>query len=168
MIFSEQTVYDIMLLGFLMLGIVGTILPLIPGPSLIVVGAFVHGLITNFIPLSLLDIALLAFLASLAWIGQYILAGLGAKSFGGSKAGMVGAIIGLVLGLILPIPGSTLFGMILGTFVGAIAGELFVDNDEGRAVKAGIGAVIGICISFVFEISITTIMVIFVVVNIIS
>ncbi|MEN8140201.1 MAG: DUF456 domain-containing protein [Thermodesulfobacteriota bacterium] len=162
------TIYDVMLLAFLALGILGTMLPVIPGPALIVVGALLYGLFTDFLPISLVDIAILAVLALVAVGGQYLLTMLGAKSFGASGAGMVGAVIGLFLGLVLPIPGSAIFGMLLGTFVGAVGGELWRDRQKEKVLKAGLGAVLGTVVSFIFEMAVTAAMVIFVVVELVT
>ena len=71
---------------------------------------------------------------------DYFIPAIGAKHFGGTKAGMIGTTIGLILGLLSPIPG----GIILGLFIGAFIGELIKDrNDSKKALKAAFGSFIG-------------------------
>lgn len=78
---------DILLIIFLAMGIIGTFLPVLPGPSIIVAGALLHGLLTSFQPLSILHILVLIIFALAAWGSQYLLTALGARHFGGSKRG---------------------------------------------------------------------------------
>ena len=68
----------------------------------------------------------------------------GTKVMGGSKAGVWGSTIGLVAGLFL---GP--WGIVLGPFVGAVAGEILANRSEngmslGQALKAGTGSFVGL------------------------
>jgi uncharacterized protein YqgC (DUF456 family) len=74
------------------------------------------------------------------YVLDYIIPALGAKKFGGSRAGMLGTTIGLMVGIIAPIP----FGILIGPFAGAFIGETVFNKTEGPAAfKAAIGSFIG-------------------------
>ena len=139
---------DLILIFFVVTGIFGTLFPAMPGSTLIVAGALVHGLATDFSPLSMKLIIILASLSLLAWIGQYAITGAGSKRFGSTKYGAFGAIGGAFLGLILPIPG----GIFVGAFAGAVICEIiFAVKTTDQALQAGIGAVLGTVVGTLFE-----------------
>ncbi|MEN8257498.1 MAG: DUF456 domain-containing protein [Thermodesulfobacteriota bacterium] len=139
---------DLLLVIFLVMGIIGTFLPILPGPSIIVVGALIHGLLTDFQPLTLLHIMILTLFALAAWGSQYLLTILGARHFGGSQKGIWGATIGLIIGFFIPIAG----GIFIGAFAGGLLCELYFEQKELReAAKSGAGAVVGILASFALE-----------------
>lgn len=80
------------------------------------------------------------FIALAIFILDYLIPGIGAKRFGGSKKGATGATLGLIIGLIVPIP----LGFVIGAFVGALIGELIHDpKDLKRALKSAFGSFIG-------------------------
>ncbi len=147
---------DLLLTIFLVMGIFGTFLPVLPGPSIIVAGACIHGVLTDFQPLTMVHILVLILFALAAWGSQYLFTALGARHFGGSKKGIIGATIGLVAGFFIPIAG----GMLIGAFIGGLACELYFEQKELRAAaKSGAGAVVGIISSFALELMISVAMV---------
>jgi uncharacterized protein YqgC (DUF456 family) len=147
---------DLLLIIFLVLGIFGTFLPVLPGPSIIVAGALLHGLLTGFQPLGIGHILVLTLFALAAWGSQYLLTALGARHFGGSKKGIWGATIGLLIGFFLPLAG----GMLIGAFLGGLVAEIYFEQKELRAAAtSGAGAVTGIIASFALELLISGAMV---------
>ena len=134
---------DILLLaiGFacMILGIVGSFLPVLPGPGLSLLG-LVLLYFTEAIPMNywILGIALLV--TVVISILDYVIPARGTKRYGGSSYGIWGTNIGLVVGLLAPIP----LGFIIGPFVGAFIGELIYNSkDHSRAFKAAVGSFIG-------------------------
>ena len=129
------------LLGSLLLivGIIGSILPVLPGP---ITGWF-GLLILHFseaIPINYQLLGITFFIAILIFFLDYIIPGLGAKKFGGSKKGATGATVGLIIGLIAPIP----LGFVIGAFLGALIGELIHNpKDLKRAIRSAFGSFIG-------------------------
>lgn len=123
---------------FIFLGIVGSFLPVLPGPLTSWVGLLVLHL-TDAIPMDKSFIIITLVIAILIWILDYIIPAIGTKRFGGTKSGMIGTTLGLIIGLIAPIPG----GIIIGPFVGALIGELLNNADSNTAVKAAFGSFIG-------------------------
>ncbi|MCS7063911.1 MAG: DUF456 domain-containing protein [Methylacidiphilales bacterium] len=116
-------------------GILGTLLPMIPGLGLIF---FVIAAVKLLQPDRIENILVVA--AAVAWIGLWVaefFAGmLGAKLFGGTRWGMLGALVGGIIGVFFfPI------GIIFGPMIGAIGGELLAGrNSLPESFKVGIGA----------------------------
>lgn len=131
----------LVILGFILclVGIIGSFLPVLPGPFTAWVGLVVL-YCTELLPFdwTLLGIALAVSL--IVWALDYIVPIWGAKRFGGTKYGMIGSSIGLLAGIIFFPP----FGIIIGPFVGAMIGELIKDaSDTSKALKAAFGSFIG-------------------------
>ena len=123
---------------FMFLGIVGSFLPILPGPLTSWVGLLILHL-TDAIPMNWTFLGITLFFAILVWLLDYVIPALGTKKFGGSRAGMIGTTIGLFVGLLSPIPG----GIIIGPFFGALIGELANKADSDTAIKAAFGSFLG-------------------------
>lgn len=123
---------------FIFLGIIGSFLPVLPGPLTSWLGLLVLHF-TDAIPMDKTFLIITLVIAILIWILDYIIPAMGTKRFGGSKYGMVGTTVGLIVGLIAPIPG----GIIIGPFIGALIGELINKNDTKTATRAAFGSFIG-------------------------
>jgi len=124
---------------FILLGIVGSFIPIIPGP----LTGWLGLLILSFAPSINLEKRFLLFYFCIAltiFILDNIIPILGAKKFGGGRGSTLGSAIGLIVGILFLGP----FGILLGPFFGAFLGELVVniDNKKG-AFGAAIGALIG-------------------------
>ncbi len=128
---------------FMILGIIGAFLPILPGPITGWVGLLILHL-TKVVPQDWTFLGITLGIAVLIYILDYIIPALGTKKFGGSKYGVYGTTIGLIIGLIFFPP----FGIIIGPFIGAFVGELMYDSkDSGRAFKAAVGSFIGFLFS---------------------
>lgn len=128
--------------GILMiLGIIGCVLPVIPGPPLSFVGLLLLHF-SNYAEFSFEFLLLMGAIAVIVTIMDYIVPVWGTKKFGGSKAGMWGAAIGLVLGLIFFPP----LGIIVGPFAGAVIGEALTGKDAANSFKAGLGSLMGLMV----------------------
>lgn len=123
---------------FMLLGIIGSFLPVLPGPIMGWIGLLIIHF-TDAIPMNTTFLAVTFIIAAAILILDYIIPAIGTKRFGGSKYGIIGTTIGLVVGLVSPIPG----GIIIGPFVGALVGELINKNDTKTAIKAAFGSFIG-------------------------
>ncbi len=123
---------------FMLLGILGSFLPVLPGPITSWIGLLIIHF-TDAIPMNVTFLIITFIIAAIIWVLDYVIPAIGTKRFGGSKYGMVGTTIGLIVGLLSPIPG----GIIIGPFVGALIGELINKNDSKTAVKAAFGSFIG-------------------------
>lgn len=137
---------------FIILGIIGSFLPVLPGPISSWVGLLIIHL-TDAVPINKSFLIITFAVALLVWLLDYIIPAIGTKRFGGTKAGIVGTSIGLVIGLIAPIPG----GIIIGPFVGAFIGELLNKADSKTALKAAFGSFIGFLTSTFIKFIVTLI-----------
>jgi uncharacterized protein YqgC (DUF456 family) len=147
-----------LILGFLFvcLGIVGSFLPILPGPLTSWIGLLLLQL-TKIIPVDWTFLGITLAIALLIWVLDYFIPAIGTKRFGGSRYGVYGTTIGLIIGLLSPIP----FGMLFGAFFGAFIGELLYDSkDTNRALKASFGAFVGFLASATIKFSIATVYVI--------
>ena len=122
---------------FIIIGIIGCVMPALPGPPLSYIGLLLlhftqYGSISNNV------LIVLAVLSVIVIILDYVIPVWGTKKFGGSKYGQWGATVGLVLGMFL---GP--FGIILGPFIGAFLGETIAGNDTDSALKSAIGSFLG-------------------------
>ena len=133
---------DYILLGIgifmIIIGLLGCILPVIPGPPLSFVGLLMLHF-TDFGEFSTNFLLLMAFIAIFVTILDYIVPIWGTKRFGGSKAGVWGSTIGLILGIFFFPP----IGSILGPLVGAIIGESINGAEFKDSLRAGLGSLLG-------------------------
>ena len=125
--------------GFILLGIAGSFLPVIPGPISGWLGIF----LLSFAPSITLENSFLLLSLGVAlsiFILDNIIPILGAKKFGGGKGSTLGSSIGLIVGLLFLGP----IGLLLGPFFGAFIGELISNiNNKKGALKAAFGALLG-------------------------
>lgn len=122
----------------MVLGVMGSFLPVLPGPLTSWVGLLMLHF-TTVVPMNKTFLIITFCVALTIWILDYIIPVMGTKRFGGSKAGIIGTSIGLIVGLVAPIPG----GIIIGPFCGALIGELISENEFKKAVKAAFGSFLG-------------------------
>jgi uncharacterized protein YqgC (DUF456 family) len=132
----------LLIIGFLfmLVGLLGSFLPVLPGPPISWIGLFLLYL-TKSVPDNwwVLGITLVVALIILAL--DYIIPAIGMKKFGGTKAGMIGTTIGLLIALFFPILGP--LGIIIWPFIGALIGELLNKADKKTATKAAFGSFLG-------------------------
>jgi uncharacterized protein len=131
--------YILLILGILLmiLGIIGCLVPVLPGPPFSFLGIILlhlsrFGHFTNSMLITLGAIAVII------TILDYIVPVWGTRRFGGSKYGTRGATVGLVIGLFLgPL------GIVLGPLFGAFVGEMIFKDDINYALRAGFGSLLG-------------------------
>lgn len=133
---------DYLLIGlgviFIVSGILGCVLPVIPGPPLSYLGLLLLHFTERY-QFSSRFLIIWAIITTVVYALDYLIPAWGTKKFGGSKRGVWGSIIGLVIGLFFFPP----FGIIIGPFVGAVVGELTSGKDSGVALKSGFGSFLG-------------------------
>ncbi|OAI42433.1 hypothetical protein AYO41_04355 [Verrucomicrobia bacterium SCGC AG-212-E04] len=129
------------LTGLLMVaGIIGSVVPFLPGAALILAGAVVHQLMLGDTGgAGWWVIGALVLMAVLSYVVDIAASALGAKRYGASKWGVWGGFIGAIVGLFFGIP-----GLLLGPIIGVLAGELILARKEWRqAASASWGTVLG-------------------------
>ncbi len=118
-------------------GLVGCIVPMLPGPPLSYIGLLLLHF-TGMVEFSTTKLLVWLAIVVIIQLLDYFVPLLGTKYFGGSKWGARGCIVGTVIGLFF-MP----WGIILGPFIGALAGELLSGSKTWKAVKSGVGSLIG-------------------------
>jgi uncharacterized protein len=140
--------------GLLVLvGLAGTLLPLLPGIPLMLVGMVIAAWADDFMRIGWVTLVILAVLTVLSFVVEFAAAALGAKRVGASREAIAGAALGTVLGFFLGF-----VGLILGPFIGALAGELMARRDPARAVHVGIGAWIGFLVGTIAKLAVAFMM----------
>ena len=141
-----QIIY-LLLVAVMFVGIIGAVVPAIPGSSLILIAIIIWGIVSHSfaaikIPL-IVTIIVLVLSMGVDFLAGYI----GAKQAGASKWGQIGAFVGLLLGFFGLLPalpfGGPLLGILFGPLLGAIVGEFLYQRQLWPAVKAGIGITVG-------------------------
>jgi uncharacterized protein len=141
-----MTILYWLLVAVMVVGVIGAVVPAIPGTSLIVAAIVIWGIVHGFSSVSIaLPVAVVVLLVSMGV--DFLATFWGAQRFGASKWGQIGAVVGLLLGFFGLLPalpfGGPLVGILFGPLIGAIVGEFIYRRDLKIAVKAGLGIVVG-------------------------
>jgi uncharacterized protein YqgC (DUF456 family) len=152
---TEQIVGLSLALLVMLTGLIGSLLPVLPGTPLILIAAIGHRLYFGDASASNLVLAILGTLMVVSLVFEFLASVLGAKKFGATWRGMAGAVIGGIIGLFFSLP-----GIILGPFLGAMLFEMLGDKEFKKAAKAGLGATVGLLLGVVGKFSIGVVMII--------
>ena len=134
-------------------GLVGCILPLIPGPPL-VYAAIMIAQYTLDKPFTTRFMVVWLILVFVVVLLDYYVPIWGTKKFGGSKSGVWGSTIGLIVGLFFFPP----FGIIAGPFIGAVVGELLIGKDMQKALRSGLGSFLGFITGTIMKLAVSLIL----------
>ncbi|HPF43982.1 MAG TPA: DUF456 domain-containing protein [Syntrophomonadaceae bacterium] len=129
------------------IGVLGTILPMLPGVAMIFIVIAAYGWWEGFHTITFSYLLVLGLLTLLSAVLNYLSSVMGAKFFGSTKAGLVGALLGTFIGIFFFPP----IGIIIGPLAGAFIGEYISKQDVNSSLKAGLGAVIGMFTGVVFQ-----------------
>ena len=121
----------------LLVGIVGCVLPFLPGPPLCFLALLVQQFNSDP-PFTSKFMWIWAGITLLVVLLEYVIPVYGTKRFGGTKYGMWGSTIGLIAGLWFgPL------GIVIGPFVGAFVGEMLATQDSAMALRSAWGSFVG-------------------------
>jgi uncharacterized protein len=120
-------------------GLAGSVLPAMPGVPLVFLGLVVGAWADDFQRVTWLTLTLLGLLTIASFSIDVLATALGAKRVGATRLAIVGAMLGTLGGMFLGIP-----GLILGPFVGAVAGELISHGKVRQATRAGLATWMGL------------------------
>ena len=129
------------------IGIAGTILPMLPGVPLVYAGLLLAAWHDSFDKVSILTMVIIGIVALLAWVVDFVASIMTAKKVGASKYALWGAGIGALVGILGGIP-----GLIIGPAIGAIIGELITHKDAAKATTVGIAAGLGFVLALAVKI----------------
>ena len=131
----------LLIIGLLLclIGIVGSFLPIIPGPVTSWLGILPLNL-TSVVEFNLNFILITLTIAISVAILDYLIPVLGVKKLGGTRSGQIGTTVGLIIALIILGP----IGIIIGPFGGALLGEMSTKKSLQDSIKPAFGAFIGV------------------------
>jgi hypothetical protein len=135
-------------------GVVGIVVPALPGTILIFAGLLAAAWADDFMRVGPLMLVVIAIVGVATYGVDFVATALGARHLGASKRAMAGAALGTVLGFFLGLP-----GIIIGPFLGAIAGELTVHRDWKRVGKAGVAAWVGFAVGTAVKVALAFLMI---------
>jgi len=138
----------------IVVGVAGTVLPALPGVPLIFGGVLLAAWIGDFQRISVFTVVVLAILAVLGVVIDYVAAALSAKRAGASKEGIIGAAIGTLAGIV-----TGLWGLLFMPLVGAAVGEFIAHKDALRAGKVGAATWFGLLVGTAIKLAIAFTMV---------
>jgi uncharacterized protein YqgC (DUF456 family) len=136
-----------------LVGLVGIVLPALPGTILILAGLVLAAWADGFSRVGPGMLVLIGVIGAASYGVDFAAAALGAKHIGASRRATAGAALGTVLGLFFGV-----VGVVIGPLVGAIIGELTQHRDWKRAGKAGMAAWIGFAIGTAVKVAIAFVM----------
>ena len=125
--------------AMIVIGVAGTVLPMLPGAILVFGGIALAAWIDDFTRIPVWLLLLLAVLTAMAWAVDYLAAAAGAKRAGASKLAIIGAGLGTLAGIF-----SGLWGLLFLPLAGAAIGEYVAQRDVWRAGKVGVATWIGL------------------------
>lgn len=151
----DWTILLWLLAGLLVIaGLAGTVIPALPGVPLVFAGLFVGAWIGDFQTVGWFTIGILAALATVAWIVDFVAGAAGARYLGASSRAFWGATLGAVVGIFFG-----LVGILLGPFIGAMIGELSGGNDLVSSGRAGMGAWLGMVVATAVKLALVFLMI---------
>jgi uncharacterized protein len=144
----------ILSVGLMVAGLVGAVMPVMPGAALVLAGTVLGAWIDGFQRVGGWTIGVLVALALLSWVLDYVAGVLGAKKVGASKQALIGAALGTVAGLFLGF-----VGVLVLPFVGAAAGEYVARRDHRAAARVGVATGLGLVVALIAKVVIAFVMI---------
>lgn len=134
-------------------GIAGTVLPALPGPTLVWIGLLLVAWSQGFARVGGWTLALLGLLALATYGIDLAASALGAKRVGASGRAIAGAALGGLVGILFGLP-----GLLAGPFLGAFLGELWRERDWRRAGRVGLGTSLGLALGIAAKLAVVAAM----------
>lgn len=142
-----MSILDILFVLILGFGLVSNFLS-IPGNFVVAFNALWYGIATNFETVTVSFILTMVLIAAIVEFVEYLIIALGARRYGASRWGVVGAILGGIIGSLSGFTFSPVFGAVIGGFIGVIVGTILLEliikkKNIQAALYAMLGALIG-------------------------
>ena len=143
------------------IGLLGTVLPVVPGTTIILAAALVHRLVVGAEKgMSWWLIGVLVLLTAITYAIDFAATYVGAKYFGATRWGVIGAVIGGIVGIF-----TGFVTLLVAPIIGAIAGEMIAGKKMIDAGKAGWGTLLGNLAGMVSKLAIGLAMIVLFLVN---
>lgn len=139
----------------LLVGIIGSVVPFLPGPMLIFAAGILHTVLRPESGMGTWGIVILSLELVLSYVVDFASGALGARWFGASRWGIAGVFIGGIAGMFF-MP----FGLILGPLIGGISFELLLARKRFQpAAKSAWGSLLGTGVGLLLRLIVAFIMV---------
>lgn len=150
----EPTVWYGIATILVIVGLLGTVLPVLPGALLVFAGLFLAAWADGFAHVGKVGITIIAALGLLSAVADFLGTLAGAKRVGASPQALVGATLGGIVGILFGAP-----GIILGPFAGAVGGELIARRKLGQAGRVGLGTWLGLLMAAILKVVVAFLMI---------
>jgi len=144
----------ILAVALIVVGVIGTVLPALPGAILVFAGVALAAWIDDFARISGWTLGVLAVLTAIAWIVDYVAGVYGARKAGASALALVGAAVGTIVGIF-----TGFVGLLFMPLVGAAIGEYLAQKDALRASRVGLATWLGMVVGTVLKVAIAFLMI---------
>ena len=148
---QTQSLYYVLAAILVIVGLLGTVLPALPGLPLVFAGMLLAAWAGDFQQIGVATVTVLGLMTLLSLAIDFWATAVGARRVGASRKAVVGAVLGTVGGLFFgPV------GIFVGPFAGALAGELLHrrslgQRDLGDAARIGFGTWLGVVLGVVLK-----------------
>ncbi|MDF2834423.1 MAG: yqgC [Paenibacillus sp.] len=137
-------------------GMVGTVYPILPGVLAVYAAFFVYGWFFTFGDFDWIFWTIQTLIVVVLFVADYAVSAWGVKRFGGTRASVIGSTIGIIIGpFVIPA-----FGLVIGPFAGAVIGELMAGKNFEQSLKTGWGALVGLFTSVVVKVILQLVMIV--------
>jgi uncharacterized protein YqgC (DUF456 family) len=149
----------LVILGFIvaLIGLVGCILPVLPGPPLSYASLIILSLAKKWEPFSITFLIIMGVFMVAVTLVDYVFPVIGVKRYGASTAGVWLSLIGMIVGLFFIPP----WGVFIGAFAGAVIGELLSGKGGAGALRASWGVFVGNMVSIGFKVAFSGVVIFF-------
>ena len=144
-----NTLLWIAAVALIAIGVAGTILPAIPGVTLVFLGMLLAAWIDDFARIPVWLVVVFGVLTAIAWAVDYLSAAAGARKAGASRLAVIGAMIGTVAGIF-----TGFVGLLFMPLVGAAVGEFIAQRDLRRAGTVGVATLLGLLVGTAVKVAI--------------
>lgn len=151
-----ETIYLLLTLVMFVMGIIGTILPALPGVIVIFGGMVLYGFMTNFAGLSIYFFIMQSAVMLVIFLVDFLASAVSTKKYGGSKQAAFGAVLGTIVGIMVFGP----LGVIIGPFAGSVITEIIIGKQIKQAVLVGFGSLVGVIGGTIFKLLAEIVMII--------
>ena len=147
---SPETLQILYILSgiLILIGMLGTVLPVVPGIPLAFVGMLLAAWAGDFSKISLFTVIVLGLLTAASVAVDFFASLIGAKRAGASKMAMLGGALGGLIGFFI----LNIVGLIIGPFIGVVAVEMFRGKSAREAGKIGLGTWIGMAVGMALKV----------------
>ena len=149
-----ETAWWILSALLILAGLAGTVLPALPGTALVLGGIVLGAWIDDFTRVGVGTLAVIATVAVLAWVLDYVAGLLGARRAGASRQALIGAALGTLVGLFMG-----LVGVLFMPLVGAALGEYLARKNQRQALTVGVSTWLGIMAGLVAKVVLAFVMI---------